>query len=631
MIPFSLPIIQSNATLTLDLAKPGIAVSPRLYGQMTEEINYSYDGGLYGELLRNRAFLDDAKGPAHWSSVGNGSSISLDRSGPSSARPVSLRVHGAVANEGFWGIPVRPSTPYKLSLWVKADSVGPLSASIESLDGSTVYARTEVKGLGDSWRKLSVTLKTKAGLTPTKDARFVLRTGSAQTAWLSQASLFPPTHKNRVNGNRPDLMKMLIDMQPKFLRFPGGNYLEGNTLADRFPWKETLGAIEDRPGHRCPWGYRSSDGMGLLEFLMWCEEMKAKPLLGVYAGYALNGQYIKPGPALRPFVEDALDEIEYIIGGPETKWGARRIQDGHPKPFPLEYVEVGNEDGFDKSGSYEGRFAQFYDAIKAKYPHLNVISSTGGKDYFGPLKLRTPDVWDEHYYSESWDMMGLATKYDGYDRKGPKVFVGEWAAHDTYAPWVAGSQAGPTPNMKCTIGDAAFMTGLERNSDIVVMACYAPLLVNVNPGGRQWSLNLIGYDALNTFGSPSYYAQKMFAENLGDRTVPITLANVPTQTQKNRTLPALFASATRNTKSKQLFLKMVNPLETPQDVSIDLKSAKVASEGTLTVLSGDLKAVNTIAEPFKVFPVTTKLTGLSSSFKHTLAPHSVTVLRLTAK
>lgn len=634
MIPFGLPIIQSNPTLTLDLAKPGVEVSPRLYGQMTEEINFSYDGGLYGELLRNRAFLDDPKAPAHWSPVGSGSSITLESGGSTAVRPAALRVQGAVANEGFWGVPVRPSISYDLTLLAKTDSAGPLSASLESLDGSTVYAQTEIKSPGREWRKLTAKLKTKTGFTPTKDARFVLRTGDSQTAWLSQASLFPPTFKKRPNGNRPDLMQMLVDMRPQFLRFPGGNYLEGNTPAERFPWKETLGPIEDRPGHRCPWGYRSSDGMGLLEFLLWCEDMKAKPLLGVYAGYALNGEYVKAGPALRPFVQDALDEIEYIIGGPETTWGARRIKDGHPKPFQLEYVEVGNEDGFDKSGSYEGRFVQFYDAIKAKYPHLKVISSTGGTDWLGqkfPITQRTPDAWDEHYYAESWDMMGLATKYDTYDRKGPKVFVGEWASHDTVAPWVAGSQSGPTPNMKCTLADAAFMTGLERNSDIVAMACYAPLLVNVNPGGRQWSLNLIGYDALNTFGSPSYYAQKMFAENLGTRTVPLTLTNIPNQTQNNKTLPALFASATRDTKTKQLFLKIVNPLGTPQKIDIDLKSAKVSPDGTMIVLSGDPKSVNNLAEPLKISPVTTKLTGLTPSITQTLAPHSVTVLRLTTK
>jgi len=624
-------LIQGPARLSLDLTKPGAAVSPTLYGQMTEEINYSYDGGLYGELVRNRAFLDDPDRPTHWSAVGNGSSLLLERSGPTSARPMSLRVRGGVANDGYWGIPALPSTSYRLSLLAKTDEPGPIDVSIESQDGLTVYGKAHVEGANSQWHKLSATLRTSQNFLPMKDARLVLRTGPGRFVWFGQVSLFPPTYKKRPNGNRPDLMKMLADMKPRFLRFPGGNYLEGNTLADRFPWKKTLGPIEDRPGHHSPWGYRSTDGVGLLEFLDWCEDTGAKPVLAVYAGYALNGEVVKPGAELQPFVQDALDEIEYVIGSPETQWGSRRAKDGHPKPFPMEYVEVGNEDGFDKSGSYEGRFVQFYDAIKSKYPQMKVISTTGGKDWLGqkyPITQRIPDLWDEHYYSEAWDMMAMASHYDSYDRKGPKVFVGEWASHDKVAPWAAGPDAGPTPNMRCTLGDAAFMTGLERNSDVVAMACYAPLLVNVNHGGRQWSLNLIGYDGISAYGSPSYYVQKMFAENLGDRTVPLVLSAAPIQTQGQKKLPALFASATRDSTSGFVYVKLVNALSTAQEVAFDLHGAHVRPDGSMVVLSGDLGDMNSIAEPMKVAPVSTKLLGLQREFKQTLAPYSVTVLKL---
>lgn len=620
---------QPPARISLDLRAPGVAVSPTLYGLMTEEINYSYDGGLYGEVIRNRAFLDDARRPAHWSPVGAGATISLEPSGMSSARPIALHVHGAVANEGYWGIPIRPATSYRLELWAKSDSGRPIQAGLESTNGTTVYARAGLKPPDGHWQRLTVILRTDKTASATKDARLVLRSGG--DFWLGQVSLFPPTYKNRPNGNRPDLMKMLIDLRPKFLRFPGGNYLEGNTLADRFPWKETLGPIETRPGHRSPWGYRSTDGMGLHEFLLWTEDMKAKPLLAVNAGYALNGQYVKPGRDLEPLVQDAVDEIEYVIGGPETKWGSVRAKAGHPKPFPLECVEVGNEDGFDRSGSYPARFVQFYDAIKAKYPRLKVISTTGGKDFLGPkfpIEKRTPDLWDEHYYSEAWDMMGMATKYDTYDRKGPKVFVGEWASHDTTPPWRAGPNAGPTPNMKCALGDAAFMTGLERNSEIVRMACYAPLLVNVNPGGRQWSLNLIGYDALNSFGSPSYYAQAMFAQYLGNRTVPLKLADVPIQSKEGKTLPALFASATRDAKTGALYVKLVNALPTAQDVDLDFTGRSIGADGTMIVLSGDLKAMNSIEESKKVAPIASTLHGLGDSIRQTLPARSVVVLAL---
>ena len=225
-------------------------------------------------------------------------------------------------------------------------------------------------------------------------------------------------------------------------------------------------------------------------------------------------------------------------------------------------------------------------------------------------------------------MMGMASKYDAYDRKGPKVFVGEWASHDTTPPWKAGPNAGPTPNMKCALGDAAFMTGLERNSDVVRMACYAPLLVNVNPGGRQWSLNLIGYDALNAFGSPSYYAQAMFAEYLGNRTVPLNLTDVPIQSKEGKTQPALFASATRNTKTGGLFVKLVNALPTAQEVDFELTGGSVGLDGTMIVLNGDLKTMNSIEEPKKVAPIATAIHGIGNTFRQTLPPHSVVVLSL---
>ena len=283
--------------------------------------------------------------------------------------------------------------------------------------------------------------------------------------WFSLVSLFPPTYNNRTNGNRIDLMRKLADMHPAFLRLPGGNYLEGDTIAERFDWKKTLGDIALRPGHRCCWNYPSSDGMGLLEYLQWCEDLHMEPVLAVYAGYSLRGEHVDPGKALEPFVAEALDEIEYVTGDPSTAWGEHRARDGHPEPFKLRYVEIGNEDQFDRSRSYDGRFAQFYDAIKAKYPALQIIATI-------PVKTRRPDVVDDHYYRSARDMARDAHHYDKYNRSGPKIFVGEWAS----------TEGSPTPTLQAALGDAAWLTGLERNADIVLLSCYAPLLVNVNPG-----------------------------------------------------------------------------------------------------------------------------------------------------
>ena len=387
----ALTCLGSNPTFTVDASRSAGPVSPTLYGLMTEEINHSYDGGLYAELIRNRAFMDGANAPAYWSVVNDddaAATIALDPTNSFNDKlTMSLRVtvtkatkdHPAgVANRGYWGIPVQPATSYHALILARAESgfSGPVTISIVSDDGKKVYATQTFSGLGTEWNKFAVTLKT-GDVTPTAQARFVMTMDQPGTVWFGMVSLFPPTWNDQPNGFRKDLMQMLVDLNPKFLRFPGGNYVEGETVETRFDWKKTIGPIWERHGHRCPWGYRSTDGLGLLEFLEWCEDMKAEPVLAVYAGYSLRGSHVNPGPDLEPFVNEALEEIEYVTGDTNSTWGARRAQDGHPAPFNLHYVEIGNEDWFDKSRSYDARFAQFYDAIKAKYPQLKTISTIG--------------------------------------------------------------------------------------------------------------------------------------------------------------------------------------------------------------------------------------------------------------
>ncbi len=413
---------QTNPIPTLQIKADQVTarVSPMLYGLMTEEINYSYEGGLYGELIRNRTFQANPTNAVFWSAVGGGS-ISLDTNAPlNTALNVSLKLDAAaaaknspagIANGGFWGIPVKPKTTYHASFYARAADgfAGPLTVSLQSSDGKTVFAVAEIPALTGDWKKYEVTLKTKK-MKPSKDNQLVIATTAPGTIWFSQVSLFPPTYANRANGNRPDLMQLLADLNPKFLRFPGGNYLEGNFLWTRFNWKNTIGDVSQRPGHmNDAWGYWSTDGMGLLEFLNWCEDLHMEPVLAVYAGYALKHDFIQSGSYLEPYVQDALDEIEYVTGGTNTTWGARRAQDGHPAPFPLRYVEVGNEDWFDRSGSYDGRFTQFFDAIKAKYPQLEIIATTR-------VTNRVPDVMDEHYYRQQEAMEAHAFDYDSRSR-----------------------------------------------------------------------------------------------------------------------------------------------------------------------------------------------------------------------
>ncbi|MGN6616526.1 MAG: alpha-L-arabinofuranosidase C-terminal domain-containing protein, partial [Ilyomonas sp.] len=627
ILVFRIQAYSQTPSITLRVDKPGATVSPTLYGLMTEEINHSYDGGLYAELIRNRIFKDNKTKPEGWSLVQDDTAakasikliaasqehIPLDERGNAINGTLStclrLTVEKAagrvgIANEGYWGIPVKPSTTYKASFYIKGtdrrepfrwpwepkpntpplpdienNTQGPITVSIESNDGKTVYASGTIN-LEKSiyWKKYELTLTTAADVQPTKDARFVISTIRTGLYYFNLVSLFPSTYNNRPNGNRTDLMQMLVDMKPKFLRFPGGNFLEGPLITDAFPWKTTLGPLESRPGHKGSWGYRASDGMGLLEFLEWTEDMGAEPVLAVYAGYSLGTDHVDAGALLKPYVDDALDEIEYVIGDTTTYWGAKRATDGHPEPFKLKYVEIGNEDWFDRSNSYSGRFNQFRAAIEAKYPQLTCISTIPATQYPSmSVKGKEAAIVDEHYYRDSWDMWENASQYDKYNRNGPKIFVGEWATRE----------GAPTTNLNAALGDAAWMTGMERNSDLVIMSCYAPLFVNVNkatataPKAWQWDSDLIGYDALNSYGSPSYYVQKIFSDYLGDKIVPATVAKIPVQNRpltkkdsadgiKFKTVPTIFYSATMNDTTGTIYLKVVNTISKKQTIKINL-------------------------------------------------------------
>ena len=683
---FTAPILRADTTTQLPTVqiqadKVTAQLPPTFYGLMTEEINYSYEGGLYGELIRNRTFKADAieqpikpenydpakyypvqiavtNAPKFWSTVGSGKialdtnvvlnaalnvSLKLDVSGASKDSPAGF------ANGGYWGIPLQPNTTYHASFWAKAKSFdGALKVSLETADGKTVFTSAEISSLGSEWKKYETTLTT-GNLVPSKENRLVISAAKPGTffnhhgtIWFQEVSLFGPTYQDRANGDRVDLSQILADAHPKFLRFPGGNFVEGDYFNERFNWKETIGPVEQRPGHRSCWGYWATDGFGLPEFLGWCEDLKMEPVLAVFAGYVLKHDYIPAGPKLEPYVQEALDEIEYVTGDASTKWGAQRIKDGHPNPLKLRYVEIGNEEWFDRSGSYDGRFAQFYDAIKAKYPQLKLISTIGFEHQAQMVKSRTPDLVDEHYYKSEEEMESQSFMYDKRKRDNPtKIFVGEWATR-------VGS---PTPNMAGALGDAAWMCSLERNADIVTMHCYAPLFVNVSDLGEghsmQWKSDLIGYDALNSYGSPSYYAQQIFSTHTGNEVLAITAKDLPTYDLKTpahkrngqevpastRQVKSIFYSATRDTASGKIIVKIVNRADAPQDLAIEITGvSSIADEGTATVLKADNRdATNSLNDPKHVVPATETVTGLGTSFTRSYPPCSITILELTAK
>ncbi|MFD4635988.1 ricin-type beta-trefoil lectin domain protein [Lentzea sp. NPDC058436] len=619
------PAVTGATTITVDTTAAGTPTSPDAYGYILEDISHSVEGGLYGELVRNRALQEgDLTG---WRSLplGGAGAIALDGSGPTPQLTRSLRLDitragptasvGA-ANSGFWGVAVRPSTRYQVSLWARATPgfTGPLTASLRGTDG-VVHASAQLTGLTGGWRRLTTTLQTSAQAPTTSAAEIVISAGGCtgcpeirnQSVWLSLVSVFPPTHKGRANGIRTDLAGLLEAGRPALFRVPGGNYLEGATLDTRFKWKETVGPVENRPGHQnTAWGYWSTDGMGLLEHLQLAEDLGAEPLLGVFAGYTLNGTVV-PQDQLGPYIQEVLDQLEYVLGPTTSPWGARRAADGHPAPFPLRYVEIGNEDWFDRSGSYDRyRYAAFHDAIKARYPHLRLVATM-------PVTTRRPDVLDEHFYQSPTWFADNAHRYDHQAPDAPKVLVGEYGA-------IEGS---PTGTFDAALGEAAFLVGVERNPQTVIGSMYAPILVNEN--ASNWPTNLIGFDATRAYGSPSYWVQRVFAESTGTTLLPTRTTGGGAELHHTAT-----ASASGGTRT--VHLKLVNTRPVARDVTLDLSAATPASgNATVTTVSGPRDAVNSLTRPTRVAPVTRQVAVSGPRLTTTLPAHSVTVVTLVLR
>jgi alpha-L-arabinofuranosidase len=505
----------ADATLTIAVDKPGHPISPTLYGIFFEDINCSADGGLYAEYVRNRNF-EDADRPEHWSAASAGKGqveITIDSTQPASAKnahslKVQVRKSGSgltgVANEGFWGMSVFKGETYRLSFLARVDRGfnGPLEAQLVGRDGS-VCASARVKSMSSDWNQYSF------ALVPEKTdpkARLVIGTTKTGTFWLDMVSLFPSTTwKGRPNGLRPDLAKMLAGLSPSFVRFPGGCWVEGDTMDLAYRWKQTVGDLSERRTQHNIWQYEATHGLGFHEYLQLCEDLNAEPLFVINCG--MSHKQNVPLDKLDEFVQDALDAIEYANGPATSTWGAVRARNGHPAPFHLKFMEIGNENG---GKAYEERYARFYDAIKAKYSDLRLIAN----EWSGRPVGRPIEIVDEHYYSTPEFFIQNAGKYDSYDRTGRKVYVGEYAV----------TQGCGEGNLRAAIGEAAFMTGMERNSDVVVMSSYAPLFANVNY--KKWNPDLINFDSSRAYGLPSYYVQQMFGQNRGDVVLPVEVKAV---------------------------------------------------------------------------------------------------------
>lgn len=543
---------RSAGTITVDATRPGAAIPQNLYGIFFEEISHAGDGGLYAELIQNRGFEDarlpvkttlengfvipertphfDTGRASEWRMRWNvtsdtpawtletrdgarGSMRLVDVEPLTPATPHSLEVtiesvgnagRVAVLNEGYWGINAVQGESYELSFHVRGDGsfAGPIVVRLESADRTPLASATPVTGQPTpKWTRYSATF------TPTAtdpEARLAIELGSTGRVWLDFVSLFPTkTWKSRRNGLRPDLAELIAGLKPGFVRWPGGCFAEGISIDNRPLWKRSIGPLEDRPGTYSPWGYWSTDGFGYHEFLQFSEDLGADALFVINAGVSCSmrsGTYLDDDqlPAL---IQDALDAIEYALGPPESKWGAVRAKNGHPAAFPLKYVEIGNEQRGERYGE---RVARFYKAIKQKYPQLKIALSSwiAGVDQriidaAGPI-----DIVDEHAYKPVHWAIENFDSFASYKRQGWDLYIGEFATN-------AGVGRG---NLLAMLNDAAYMMSMEKNSDLVKMGSYAPLLENVND--RDWPVNMIHFDSSRAYARASYYANKLFAENL---------------------------------------------------------------------------------------------------------------------
>ena len=529
----------AQVTIDIDAYQRGPRISPTHYGIFFEDINHAADGGIYAELIRNRSFEDGLRygAPADmqaWSTyAASPSQLTARLVQPSKKTPllnsvqqnaIELTINATASqpvclvNEGFWGINTVQGRTYRLSFWAKGKYSGNIKATLCDKDGSNVYAETKIDGsIGKNWTKYT------AELTATGNdakAQFALVFDGKGTLTIDVVSLFPPTFKNRENGLRPDLAQMLYEMHPKFMRFPGGCFVEGQISPENaFRWERTIGPIEERPGHwNVNWGYRTTDGIGFHEYLQMAEDLGAKPLYVVNVGIWHGGQ--TPLDSLQPWIDETLAALEYANGDVTTKYGAMRAKNGHPAPFNIEYLEIGNEnnqpDPRQQSDHYYDRFKLFKEQILKKYPKMHLIGNVAAWGTDTPTwdSKESVELLDEHYYRNPAWFADNFHKYDTYDRRGPKIYVGEYAVTDGF---------GDLGNMNAALGEAVYMMGMENNSDIVPLNSYAPIFVNENDA--RWRPDMIRFNSSRVMGTPSYYVQMLMPRNIGTQVVKVSQTN----------------------------------------------------------------------------------------------------------
>lgn len=609
-------------TFDVNTKKVGAKVQPTMYGIFFEDINYAADGGLYGELVKNRSFeFPDAL--MGWKAFGK---FEVKNDGPFERCPhyVVLGYSGhndaatGLQNEGYFGIGIEKGEDYRFSVWAKAVS-GDATVEVSLVDENTMeehqeFATAELKVSGNEWKKYELVLK------PTKTeqkANLRLLLKGKNSVALEHVSLFPKhTFKDRDNGMRRDLAQALYDLHPGVFRFPGGCIVEGSSLEQRYQWKNSIGPVENRPLNGNRWlstfnyrlfpDYYQSYGLGFYEYFLLSEDIGAEPLPVLNVGMACqyqnwnNPKAHVPVDSLQPYIQDCLDLIEFANGDVNTTWGKKRAEMGHPAPFNLKFLAVGNEQW---DNLYYERLRPFVKAIKAKYPNIKLIG-TSGPDSEGEMfdkgwkamKELKADLVDEHFYRDEHWFLSHGLRYEGYDRKGPKVFAGEYACHGKGKKW---------NHFETSLYEAAFMTDLERNADVVDMATYAPLFAHVD--GWQWRPDMIWYDNTRMFKTVSYYVQQMYACNKGTNVLPLTMNGKAVAGQEGQ--DGLFASAVVDKQKGEVIVKVANTSDKTQEVTLNLNGLKGSRSASLTTLQCDnMDAENTLDNPNKIRPVETTAT-----------------------
>ncbi|MDP4289883.1 MAG: alpha-L-arabinofuranosidase C-terminal domain-containing protein [Bacteroidota bacterium] len=626
----------------IDATKPGISVSPRLYGIFFEEINHSGEGGLYSEMVFNRDFEmtnipEGSKMAGNlvrtkndwqerkifgnelygWTFLSKGGAIGdirlqtikpLNEKNPSSMRLIVTKTgsRSGVYNSGYWGMNLKKDETYNLSFYARTNNSKKLdvTVSLESPNGNQIYAKKKILNIGGDWHKYQCFLVPNLS---DNLGRLSLTINQADTIWLDVVSLFPQkTYKNRPNGLRPDMVQMLIDLKPSFVRFPGGAIVGGMNLDNRIQWKNSIGDISQRKGTMNLWGYYTTNGLGFHEYLQLCEDIKADALWVCNPGFSDNyrkAEYCKPED-VKLYIQEALDALEYALGPVNSEWGSKRAANGHPAPFHLKYIEIGNE----ASGQlYNENYKQFYSDIKTRYPNLKIICNQRA------IPNGKVEIKDDHKYGTPQSFISAFNKYDTTDRKGPEIYVGEYAC----------SRGVGEGNLLAALSDAVFLMGLEKNSDIVTMSSYAPLFFHVSD--KAWPVNMIGFDNSKVFGRTSYYVNKMMAENRPDFMLDTRSGTIEDHKSKK-----WFSISGYDQKTDEVIIKVVNIDSLPQKASFCFRGIKLTGQpAEITELSHkDCNAENSLYNPNVIVPKKNGFTVFNSGFEKEFPPFSFSIIRI---